>query len=401
MRVVAYRSKYWLSVVAALCLVGWAPSGLAEKGPFRTLVIGGGPDLKHNQVAIESNVRYLARLLPLSAPMRVLFADGNLQSENVQCQGEDKKIYYRAPQLPRLDGAAKSPQVKSELDSIASDIKSNQPSPVLLYFTGHGSPDRASAYNNNQFDLWDGDDFSVTDLSHSLKKFPKNAAVTIVMVQCFSGAFGNILFENGDPTAALIDQHVCGFFAAVPQRMAAGCTPEINEADYKDFSGYFFSALTGTDRLGHEITGVDYNHDHKIGMNEAFAYALLHDDSIDTPVCTSDTFLRKFITTPDPEIFKTSFQKVRTWASASQLAALDGLSSSLGYLGDDQLTTAYDEFSKIQMQSEDLHDVHLIRFVRLAKSVVLGHTLQQTGDRNLKARFADLIRSESGNPFKD
>src|SRR5579862_2595951 len=256
----------WAAVGLALCVTCWASTAIPRPIVLRTLVVGGGPDQEHNQVAIESNVRYLARLLPTNSPMRVLFTDGNPQSENVQCQGDDDKIYYRAPQLPRLDGPAKSPNVRTEMQRIASDLRSASDSPVLLYFTGHGSPDAPSRFNNNKFDLWNGDDFSVSDVAHSLASFPKSASVTIVMVQCFSGAFGNVLFENGDPTGALIDQHVCGFFAAVPQRMAAGCTPQIKEADYKDFSGYFFAALTGKDRSGNPVVGVDYNRDGKVGM---------------------------------------------------------------------------------------------------------------------------------------
>ncbi|HTQ12122.1 MAG TPA: hypothetical protein VMI31_18815 [Fimbriimonadaceae bacterium] len=398
MRSVELKTWKLAAVILAFGSVGWVTPH--EPTVLRTLVIGGGPDQEHNQVAIESNVRYLARILPANAPMRVLFADGDLKSENVQCQDDAGKIYYRAPELPRLDGPAKTPNVKAELDRLAEQVGTSS-SPVLLYFTGHGSPNRPSEYNNNQFDLWGGDDFSVSDVAHSLAKFPKGAPVTLVMVQCFSGAFGNVLFENGDPTAPLVEQRVCGFFAAVPQRMAAGCTPQIREADYKDFSGYFFSALTGVDRLGKTISGADFNHDGKVGMNEAFDFSLLYDDSIDTPVCTSDTFLRRFVTTPDAKVFETSYAKTRSWASSGQLAALDGLSDLLGLQGDDRLATAFDEFNRIDPNSEDLRDVRLIRFARLAKSIILAHTLNTTGDRKLKARYTNLLQLESRNPLRD
>ncbi len=400
MRVAARTARASLLIATFFGIVAWAPTALRQPTTLRTLVIGGGPDLEHNQVAIESNVRYLAKLLPTNTPMRVLFTDGNPRSENVQCLGEDQKVYYRAPQLPRLDGPAKSAQVKSEMDKIAADLHSRPGSPVLLYFTGHGSPDRRSQFNNNRFDLWGGEDFSVKDLSRSLSAFPKGAPVTIVMVQCFSGAFGNVLFENGDPGGDLVDQNVCGFFAAVPTRMAAGCTPEIKEADYKDFSGYFFSALTGVDRMGKPVEGADYNRDGKVGMNEAFAYALLHDESIDTPVCTSDTFLRRYVKTLDPEIFQTPYGKVRGWASPAQLAALDGLSKLLSLSGEDRLTRAYESFTHTQMGSDDLRDVRLIRFVRLAKSIVLAHSLEAGGDQRVKARFGELLKAESANPLR-
>src|SRR5579872_2126494 len=95
----------------------FAAGAFAPAPALHALIVGGGPDKSHNQVAIESNVRYLGRMLPSPATLHVLFTDGNPQSENVQCQGEDQKIYYRAPQLPRLDGPSKSPNVRSELDA--------------------------------------------------------------------------------------------------------------------------------------------------------------------------------------------------------------------------------------------------------------------------------------------
>jgi len=136
-------------------------------------------------------------------------------------------------------------------------------------------------------------------------------------------------------------------------------------------------------------------------MNEAFDYSLLHDDSIDTPVCTSDTFLRRFVKTADGDIFKTPYSQVQAWASPGQLAALEGLSKLLSFSGEDQLATAFDHFTQIGLDSFELNDVHLIRYVRLAKSIVLGHTLNTTGDKSVKARYAELVKAEAGNPLKD
>ena len=62
------------------------------------------------------------------------------------------------------------------------------------------------------------------------------------MVQCYSGAFGNLLFQGGDPAAEAVDHDIAGFFATVKEKMAAGCTPAVDERDYKDFSSYFFAA---------------------------------------------------------------------------------------------------------------------------------------------------------------
>src|SRR5690242_6015918 len=55
----------------------------AQAQELRALMIGGGPNPEHNQIAIESNVRYLLRLLPKEASRTVLYADGDTKHETV------------------------------------------------------------------------------------------------------------------------------------------------------------------------------------------------------------------------------------------------------------------------------------------------------------------------------
>lgn len=366
---------------------------------LRALIVGGGPDLKHNQVAIESNVRYVGRLLPKDTESRVLFADGSNTNETVLYLDSRGQSRYRAPQLYRLDGPARKANVLDEYAALTTAMQANPKTPVLLYFTGHGSPNTASQYTNNPFDLWGSEKISVQELAGAIRSMPKSTPVALVMVECYSGAFANLLFEGGDPTGALREHNLAGFYAAVPQRMAAGCTPEVNEANYRDFTSYFFAALSGTDRLGNPVTGADYDKNGKVGMNEAYIYTIIHDESIDTPVCTSDAFLRRFVTTPDPEIMSTKYSDVEKWAGAAQLEALRYLSSALGLDTDDRLSVAYNRFRSINMGSEKLSDVQLIRFVRLAKSVVLGHTMATSGEKSLQKRYKELLKSEAANPL--
>lgn len=379
----------------------YSPSKLL--GPYRTLIVGGGPDNEHNQAAIESNVRYVSRLLPAGSVSRVLYTDGNPDSKNVLCEDADRKTFYRVPEIRHIDGPAEIGQVKSEMAKIASSCSTNLDASALLYFTGHGSPNPDGLYENNFYDLWDHKELQVTDLAAALKGFPKQTPIALVMVECFSGAFGNVLFEGGDPKGPLLDQNICGFFASVAQRTAAGCTPEINEANYRDFTSYFFAALSGVDRLGKPVTGADYNHDGKVGMNEAFAYALIQDNSIDTPVCTSDVFLRRFVTTKDEDIVLTPYSQVESWAAPAQLASLTALTKYLDLSGEDRISAAYREFSRFMRRNPETSDpraVHIIRFVRLAKSVVLAHTLRSGLDETLKRRFESLLKAESANPLR-
>jgi hypothetical protein len=379
-----------------------APAALATdvRPSLRTLIVGGGPNPRNNQVAIESNVRYVSRLLPESSSHRVLFTDGRRDSPNVQFRAPNRTLAYRAPDLPRLDGSADLSSVIAELTAAAGQARTRPQSDVFLYFTGHGSPDRRTAFVNNWFDLWGGGRFTVADLARSLEAFPAATPITLVMVQCFSGAFGNVLFENGDPKGALIEQRIAGFFAAVPDRVAAGCTPAIDEAEYRDFTSYFFAALTGQDRMGRPVTGADYNQDRRVGLNEAFAWTLLHDDSIDTPVCTSDVFLRRFVTMTDDEIAAQSFKTLRSWATPAQQAALDGLSTMLGLSSDDRLRVLFTRFSRLRPTSLGLTDIRLMRLVNLVRSVARAHALEVSGDENTKRRFAELLLAEQRNPLR-
>lgn len=371
----------------------------ASPAPLRVLITGGGPNLTHNQVAIESNVRYVGRLLPSGATTRILFADGDPKTKDVLCQ-DNKQSYYRTPWLPGIDGATQLMPFQYNLDTLVPYDDTSK-TPLLLYFTGHGSPEGGNKFDNNKYDMWGNEELTVKQLASELEGISSAQPVTVIMVQCFSGAFGNLLFKGGNPEGALVDRDICGFFASVPTRTAAGCTPEINEANYRDFTSYFFAALSGVDRLGNKVKRPDYNYDGKVGMNEAFAWSLINDESIDTPVCTSDVFLRRFVKTTDEEIGRMSYGDIERWSSRAQRAALDGLTHYLNYRGDDRIGKAQTFLKETKINQNDPKYVHTLRFVRLIKSVALAHVLETTGEPAIKARYARLLESEAGSPIHE
>ena len=128
----------------------------------------------------------------------------------------------------------------------------------------------------------------------------------------------------------------------------------MDEAEYRDFTSYFFAALTGRDRVGRRVTGADYNHDGRVGMDEAYYYTLANDRSIDVPVCTSDAFVRRFVPLKDAEVFKAKYSDVQTWGSPAQRYALDALAHSLKReTGEDRLQKAYDEMFRGQFKGTD------------------------------------------------
>lgn len=362
--------QYRISLVFGLVGILLTLVMAARADERRALMIGGGPNPKSNQIAIESNVRYLLRLLPADVKPTVLFADGDPKAQTVLFEDREKDLKpgerivalllegraaahpttlkYRAPNLPRVDG----PSRRAEIEAAFSRLAAQSPTgfPLLLYFTGHGSPAKNRNLDNNVYDLWQESGLSVQELAAQVARLPATQPLTLVMVQCYSGAFGNLLFQGGDPRSEFVDRDIAGFFATVKERVAAGCTPAVDEREYHDFTSYFFAALTGQDRVGRKVTGADYNRDGQVTMDEAFCYALIHDASIDIPICTSDVFLRRVVTIPDGEIFKNSYLQVRGWASSAQRVALDELSKRLKLSGDERGATAYNRFIGIAPQ---------------------------------------------------
>ncbi|WP_395094635.1 hypothetical protein [Armatimonas sp.] len=339
---------------------------LLAPAPLRCVIFGGGPSPEYNQVAIESNVRYVYGLLPTQVSSTILFADGQTDTPIVQflaTKTEAQKslrtlfgdgprpakgapfLQYRKSDVPRRDGASTSDTVTGIFEKLAGE---GDKAPLMLYFTGHGSPGRQS-YDNNRYDLWGNSALTTTALAGHLEKLPAKRPVTVVMVQCFSGAFGNLLFAGGLPEGELTNHPLCGFFATVKEREAAGCTPEVEEEEYHDFTSYFFAALTGKDRLGRKSVQPDYNKDGKVGMDEAFAWTQINEESIDVPVVTSDVFLRRFVPIEtDEEITAISWDELKKAATPAQRAALEGLSEKLGPTaqGEDRVKVAYERFRK-------------------------------------------------------
>ena len=371
---------------------------LAFAAAPRVLIVGGGPDRQNNQVAIESNVRYVAASLPKGSTLRVLFADGEKDNATVRYSpaggGRDR---YRKPNLSRLDGPAGLERVRTEIGALARGARK----PILLYFTGHGSL-VGDSDDASRFDLWRGPGLPVPGLAAMLAPVPKTTPVTLLMVQCHAGGFARLLFPGGDVTKPPLDNRFCGFYASVAALPAAGCTPSVDEADYHDFTGYFVAALTGKDRLGRPSSGADYDRNGKVGMDEAFSWAMVNDDSIDTPVCTSDEFLRAVVPLKDEEIFSTPFDQILGWATPSQRAAIVALSTRLKLSGDNRLATAYGRYADVEHldDTDDLDAIRGFRLLRITKSVVLAHTMLSHPNATLRKRFATLRKDESANPFR-
>ncbi len=377
-----------------LLQVALAATSAVPSGPFRAVVVGGGPAPAMNQVAIERHVRYFGSVLPPAMDRRVLFASGARDAAIVQVLS-GSRLRYQRPELPQIDG----PSTFTGLGGVwRGFVMPRADDPLLLYFAGHGTRNPRGDLDDNSFDLWGGGGLDVRQLAARIAELPPRTPVVVVMAQCYSGAFANLLFEGGRPDAPLVERDLVGFFAATNDRPASGCTPEVNEADYQDFSSHFFAALSGKDRLGRRVSGADFDASGAVGMDEAFAWATIRQDSGDVPVSTSDAFLRRFVNKPDVETMATPYATIRAWARPAQRAALEGLSARLTLRGEDRLRRTYDAY--FGPGGRDEPDAALrLRFIRLAKSVVLAHVLAESGAPEIQRRFERLRAAEAQNPL--
>ncbi len=344
---------------------GWLGGGIIRADetpgtPLNALLVGGGPDVASNAAQIEGHVRFVARVLAPAARPVVLFADGKTDQPSVSYadtrpsadaqralavlladHDAEEPVLTRAPGLDvPLAGPARLRDFHRALAKLSAPA-ARPPTPLLLYFAGHGTQDEKNE-TDTQYDLWDGDALRVRDLAEELAHLPRQVPVVLVMAQCFSGAFADVLFRGGDPKGALNERNVVGFFSARKDREAAGCSYATERADYQDFSSYFFGALCGQDRFGGKISGADYDGDGIVSLHEAFCYALIHDQSADTPVCTSDVFLQNRAALPDAVIYGTPYQEVWRVGTPAQRAALDALSRQLDLDGEGRATAVFD-----------------------------------------------------------
>jgi hypothetical protein len=332
----------------------------ADTPPLYALLVGGGPDQENNAAQIEGHVHFVGSIFPPGTRRTVLFADGKTDGAKVcfldksadatarQALGVllPKDDALNAPDLRPLqlglpvDGSAGAKNIHVAIGKLAAEATA-RPAPVLLYFAGHGSA--SSDAGTPAYDMWDDKELDVHALAREVARLPASAHVTLVMAQCYSGAFGDVLFTGGTEKGLLARTNFVGFFSAAPDREASGCSWETGEADYQDFSSYFFGALTGRDRFGHAVTGADFDGDGRVTLHEAFCYALEHDVSIDTPVCTSEVFLRRAVQLDDDKIFGAPYAQVAAEATPAQRAVLEALSQRLGLTGDDRALTVFDK----------------------------------------------------------
>ncbi len=269
-------------------------------------LVGGGNTLDNSQGQIEANVRWLEGLL-LADEHEVYTYFGIGQQPGVD-------VVYRSAEpggadtLARVLGdssgtvllhkrhelsAVRGSTAKHELtEGLRSDFARLPPGDdLLLVYNGHGGVDRADT-RNNYLKLWGDERMTVAELEALLDATPPASTVRFVMTQCYSGAFHGLIYDRPD-RAAGYQSNRCGFMAESALRQAEGCELDANQAEFRDYTTFFFAALTGATRLGEPLplATVDRDGNGAVSYREAHFHALVAADSTDLPRATSEQFL--------------------------------------------------------------------------------------------------------------
>ncbi len=266
---------------------------------FGAITGGGAPS--YNEIALEKNLLYFQRSLTgkgFSPELAHLyFASGNFWDETVRYLDENDEEQFKAAEIPNLDGGATLTNLYSWFDAIARPPKS---CPSFFYFTGHGAHNLENE-DNNWLILWEEAFVSVKEFTRLLDPLPSDQPFVTMMAQCYSGSFANLIYEEGNPEKPVALQTRCGFFATVASRPSVGCTPAVNEADYKDYSSSFFAGLTGRDRVGNAVSSADYDEDGAISYAEAHAFAKVDEETTDWPISTVEAWLQRQVSEAETE----------------------------------------------------------------------------------------------------
>src|SRR2546421_3383277 len=338
------------------------------------LVIGGGSQPSENQVSLEKNILFFQQLLrdsegPDVRP-DVFFADGLAGTRDVQFVSAEKprrvnqllaQIFtpdndtfyaYRPHQIPNVRGPSNRRALTNWFNNDGARL--GEGDRLFIYFTGHGGPGRPE--RNSTMAMWEDRSLNVADFSSMLDRLSPKVQVVLLMVQCHAGGFADVIFRDGRPGARLTSARRCGFFATAFDRRAAGCTADVDEEDYHDYSTTFLAAMAGKTRTGQRVAPPDYNGDGRVSLAEAHAYVLLHSDTIDLPVTTSDVLLRQFSRENGTDLMRSDgpYEELIQHASASQRAVLEGLSDQLELKGNSRTFAARNLADRLDAQRKQV-----------------------------------------------
>jgi hypothetical protein len=276
-------------------------------------IVGGGPTPESSEAQIEFNVTWVLGLLEELAPdaeVRVYYANGLEGGPSTHewrpVSDADVPLHplarvygrerasgstLRPHRVPGVLGSTRAEELLPALEAQFADLEVGDR--AFFLYNGHGS--WAADHSRNALRLWDESRLSVRDFEALLSRVDPEVPVRFIFTQCYSGAFERAVHPGAAEVTDLAPGQRCGFFAESEDRESEGCSAAIVIGDYRDYTTYFFAALSGRTRLGDPIdTDPDVDQDGAVDPFEAHLYALAEGYNSDLPRSTSEVFLERW-----------------------------------------------------------------------------------------------------------
>ncbi len=388
-------SKAQTKPVAAAPLRAKLPCASTQQVP-QFFVLGGGGAPSYNEIAIEKNVLYFQRTLKTMglnpAKAQIYFANGNDRQKTVRYLDPKGREQFKVPEIPGVLGPATWRNLQN---AMTKTVEKSPDQPIFLYFTGHGSHNKTDE-NNNGMVLWNERTVDVQTFTGLLDQFPTTTPVVTLMVQCYAGSFANMIYQQGDPSQPISLQTRCGFFATVKQLPSVGCTAEVDEADYQDYSSSFLAGLSGMNRVGKPVASADYNHDRQVSFAEAHAFAKVDEQAADLPISTSEAWLRDRVSDDQAAVILTQpIAQILQSARPEQEYVVTALAQKISW----DLTQSYDRNDaqlpqKIKLDEQQATDLERLRLELI--NIAAEAQLRQRQDPGEIAVIDRLLKCESG-----
>ncbi|MBI3782833.1 MAG: redoxin domain-containing protein [Deltaproteobacteria bacterium] len=184
-------------------------------------------------------------------------------------------ITYANSQLPGIDPQpATKAAIRTWFDGAKARLHPGDT--LLLYVTDHGTKNSEHT-DNNFIVLWGKEErLSVTELRELLDMLDPAVRVVMLMSQCYSGAFANLIDVHA--RSGIPNGNLCGFFSSTAERPAYGCYPENRGRNNVGHSFHFLQALGSTGNF-----------------TQSHLQVLVTDASPDVPLRTSDEYLERLL----------------------------------------------------------------------------------------------------------
>jgi thiol-disulfide isomerase/thioredoxin len=171
---------------------------------------------------------------------------------------------------------ARHSTLRSKMRQIASKLPPQDPRPVMVFVTDHGTRrPGASGDRNHLISLW-RESLDVSSYHQLQESFGRRRVVS-VMSQCFSGSFAWSVYPRAGQLRPPSGER-CGFYATTPDRPAYGCFPDTKLGESVGHAYRFILAMRDA-----------------ADLDEAHRRVLIEDQTPDVPMRSSDAYLRALL----------------------------------------------------------------------------------------------------------